>query len=245
MIAVIVAGVLFLVGLWFLFRQFQMGRGHSEFVLASLPLVLLFFTAPIPLSVWQMIEGFRRIGESRAGGIATIAPLCLGIARSQRFGAALSLFAMGIAAVLQLRTDGAGPGLSPPSENSLPSESWGRWMLLAFSVLVIPAVVLSQFTLAIPRLIMSVVTPGALRASDVGTVSATLSARLIVAMLSGVVMSGVLLGAALASHMASYAGGGVKVFDRYPWVVLAATGAFAIWTVLDTTGSIRQWQLLQ
>jgi hypothetical protein len=76
----LVAGFYF-TGLWWLFRQWRSGRSSGQFVLGLLPTALLFLTVPIPITVWELMQGFQRIGEQGLGGLAVVAPFCLGIAR--------------------------------------------------------------------------------------------------------------------------------------------------------------------
>ena len=151
--------VLCAAAVWLLFRQWRTGQGSSQFLLGVLPTALLFVTAPIPWAVWELVRGFGRIAESGAGGLAVVAPFCLGIIRALQWGTAGVLVVMATGVGLQLFTRRAADRSQLAHPVGGPRPTWARGLVVASTLLIVPVGSLNHLTQGIPRLVLRASVP--------------------------------------------------------------------------------------
>lgn len=155
-LAVWFVGGLVLLGLGVLTGLWWLGR-PAHFVLAVLPLALLFFTQAAGPALWQMVVGFRDIAATGDSAPERVASLCLGVARPLWLAALAFVCTMTTAGILQkvlgrrrqpttAIADGAARGPS----------AWGGWLLIVSSLLTVPVGVQIYATERIARVTMLV-----------------------------------------------------------------------------------------
>jgi len=152
-VVIVVLGIgLAVFGFWIVFSAWRTGGGSPQFVLALLPLALMFLTAPVPIIVWQLIRGFGSI--EAVGGVGSAAAVMIATNRSLLFGAAGFLLVMAAAAALQLhagRVDNTATpveGLPPPSRAAV----WRTRAMLATPAVMIPVALLLATIDSLPRM---------------------------------------------------------------------------------------------
>jgi hypothetical protein len=228
------------------FLQWRRGRGSGQFVLGILPTALLLLTVPTPTTVSKLLEAFQRIAEHRSGGLAAVAPFCIGIDRALWFGSLLFLVVMGTAGLLQAWS---GPDQREPQtvrEAPAGGSRWRRWIVITSTLLVIPVAFLSHLTAGIARLVMRV---GALARVDqlspeaTKQTSATLANQIVLAVFAGLAFSSILVVCAIANLFAAQSRTALDSLDRYSWVVLAGVGVWVVWSLVRLTTDINSFQL--
>ena len=240
-----VAGIV-MVGFWFLLRQSRR-HGSAPFVLSALPLALLFLITPVPLIAVQSVRAFQSIGARNNPGVKDAVFVALGIARPLWLGGVGFLVAMCGAAGLQVATR-----LSLRSEESSPypdaaQPTWGKWILMASSLLVVPVGVLTYLTHGIATLIMQAgvqLTPssgaqGAAAGVDVARFSALISSRLLIAALGGFPLIFIVLVFGVGNLFAARVSQTSKALERFSWSVFAMVAIAAVWNVVALAITIR------
>ena len=224
-----VAGVV-MVGFWFLLRQSRDRHDSAPFVLAALPLALLFLIAPVPLTAVQTVRAFQSIGARKDG-----VRVALGMAQPLWLGGVGFLVAIGVAAGLQIAAR-----LRLRSEDSSPDPdaarpTWGKWILLASSLLVVPVGVLTHLTRGIATLIMQAVVPtpsaGAAAGVDVARISALITSRLLIAALGGFPLLFIVLVFGVA-NLFTRINETSEALERFSWTVFAMVVVAGVWNVV-------------
>jgi hypothetical protein len=239
-----VAGIV-AVGFWFLFRQSRSGHGSAPFVLSALPLALLFLITPVPLTAVQSVRAFQSMGARNNPDAKDAVRVALGIARPLWLGGVGFLVAMGVAAGCQVTTR-----LSLRSEESsadLTRPTWGKWLLVASSLLVVPVGILTHLTQGIATLIMQAgvqLTPssgaqGAAAGVDVARFSELISSRLVIAALGGFPLIFIVLGFGVANLFAARVTKTSSALERFSWSVFAMVAIAAVWYVVALAITIR------
>jgi len=234
------------IGLWWLFRRWRCGRGSRQFVLGILPAALLLLTVAIPPTVSNLLEAFRRIAEQGSGGLAVVAPFCIGIDRALWFGSLLFVVVMGTAGLLQIW-----PGPDQREPQTVPDappvgSRLRRWIVITSTLLVIPVAFLSHLTAAIPRLVMRVgalAGGGQLSPEATQQTSATLSNQIVLVTFAGLAFSSILAVCAIANLFAAQSRTALDSLARYSWAVLAGVGVWAVWSLVRLTTDINSFEL--
>jgi hypothetical protein len=234
------------VGLSWQFLQSRCGRGSGQFVLGILPTALLLLTVSIPPTVWKLLEAFRRIAEQGSGGLAVVAPFCIGIDRALWLGSLLFLVVMGTAGLLQ-----AWAGLGQREPQTFPDapvggSRWRRWLVIASTLLVIPVAFLSHLTAGIPRLVMRVCALAGdrqLGPEATQQASATISNQTVLAVFAGLALSSILVVCAIANLLAAHSRTALDSLDRYSWVVLAGVGAWVVWSLAGLSTDLNSFRV--
>ena len=204
--------------------------------------------APDGVDSRHSLEASRGLpGNRRAnsGGLAVVAPFCIGIDRALWLGSVLFLVVMGTAGVFQAW---AGPGQrvvetvhDAPSAGS----GWRRGIVIASTLLVIPAALLSYLTAAIPRLVMRV---GALASGSrlspevTQEASATIANQTVMVVLVSVALAAILVMFAIANLFAARSRAALDPLDRYSWVVLAGVGVWVAWSLVRLSTDLTSFQ---
>jgi hypothetical protein len=235
-----VAGIV-TVGFWFLLRQSRSRYGSAPFVLAALPLALLFLITPVPLTAVQTVRAFGSIGARNNPGVKDLVGIALGIAQPLWLGGVGFLVAMGVAAALQAATR-----LILPSEESSPypgagGPTWGKWMIMTSSLLVVPVGILTHLTHGVATLLM---TPssgarGAAAASEVARFSELMTIRLLIAELGGFPLLFIVLVFGVGNLFAARVSKTSNALERFSWSVFVMVAIAAFWNVVALTITIQ------
>lgn len=235
----IAVSIVAIIGFWLLFRQSQSGRGSAPFVLAAFPLALLFLITPIPLAAVQSVRAFGAIGTRNNPGVKDAAEVALGIAWPLWLGGVGFLVAMGVAAGFQVATRP-----NPRSESSpyldAGRPAWGKWMLMASSLLIVPVGILTYLTQGVATLIMQAsvaLTPspgaqGAVAGMDVARFSQLISSRLLLAAFAGFPLIFIVFACGVGNLFAARFNQTSDALERFSWGVFLIVGVPAVWNVV-------------
>ena len=246
----IAVAIIVVVGFWFLFRQSSRGRCSAPLLLAALPLALLFLIMPVPLVAVQSVRAFQALGtQTSNASVKEAAALALGIARPFWVGSVGFVVAIGVAAGLQLlvaHPNARPSGGSPSVDASRPT--WGKWILMLSSLLVVPVGILTHLTQGIATLTMQAANglPLSSAAQDVGVQTARyselISSRLLVAGFVGFPLLLIVVLFVMGNLFAVRFSKTSDALERFSWLVFATVGILAIWNVVVLAIDIRSFE---
>ena len=212
--------------------QLSKGRGTAHLALGVLPVALLFLAVASVVAVVELIGAFQQIAEQGSGGVAAVAPFCLGIPRSLRLGAIGMLATVCIAAALQTyaarRFSREAPGHAPDARSTV-----AAGVLAAAALLMLPVVFEIQLVRGIPGL----VSQGAaqtLASSEMSALSTAISSQSVLAVLCGLSLAAVLVVFGVANLIATGRGRSPDWLSKCSWMALAALVVLACWLIATT-----------
>jgi hypothetical protein len=231
------AGVAFVValGLLFLYRFWHEGVRGPNFVIAALPMALLFLAVPVPVTAIQMIRGFRTLASATGGGFAAAAGWCIAIDRALLFGCLGCAVTLAIAGFLQFRAVQYPAVPATPATAPVPDDAWRLGIFHGSVLLILPIAFLVLLDAQLPRLVLGQILGVAQGSAQLAETSRLIALRLTTVLFFGVVMSG---GCVLFSA-ASLAGIGNRQVAaapaRYTWILLVVLVASLVLTAFVLT----------
>jgi hypothetical protein len=203
---------------------------------------LLFLTIPPSVAVVQLIGGFRQIAEQGSGGVRTIAPFCLGIPHSLRWGAIGVLATACVAVALQTWVTTS--AVHGRTSEDVPDSRSGvtAWVLATSSMLILPVAVDIHLVRGIPELVRQAVVK-TLTSSELAELGDAISSQCVLAVVCGLAVGVVLVVFGAANLVAICRGRAPDWVSKYSWIVLAAAAILAGWLVVRTTADIGSLEL--
>jgi hypothetical protein len=241
MISILLVTGLYALTVWTLLRRWKKGLGSGQFVLAVLPICLLFIAARIPFSARAFMTEFSRIAEEGSGGFAVIGPTCLASARDLRLGTLACLIGLGAAATVQtFVTNGSNVTIGSQATGRA---MWWRVVILAMSpVVMVPIVFLSQVMREIPTVVMRVKPFSGLTDEELGLMSEVVSRNVVMAFGFGILLIILLCAVSAATFIAARFGTSQRHLTVYSWAVVALVCSWGAWLVFQLTVDIRTIQ---
>jgi len=241
-------GILVLAGFLALFMIARRPDDVPAFILAALPLALLFIIVPVPVMAIQTVRAFQAVAAEGHGGAKVARDVVLHIARPLWLGGAGFLVTMAVAAAAPAlaarRATLADP--DPPACGARPT--WGNWILVPLPLVIVPVAALYRALMQVATITASAavtLAPGARPPAglDPSEMSRTIAARLVVAALGGglvaLVVAALAVGALVASRFTDS-----HRFAKYSWGVFAVVAVLAVWNLVDVGASIRAFDQL-
>jgi hypothetical protein len=231
------AGVSFVVALalLFLYRFWHEGVRGPNFVIAALPMALLFLAVPAPVTAIQMIRGFRSLATSTGGAYATAAGWCVAIDRALLFGCLGCAVTLAIAGLLQFRAVQYPAAPATPDTAPVPDDAWRLGIFHGSVLLILPTAFLVLLDAQLPRLVLGQILGVAHGSAQLAETSRLIAMRLTTVAFLGVVMTG---GCVLWSAAALAGIGDRQVAAapaRYTWILLVVLIAALVLTTFLLT----------
>ena len=228
-IAAVAAGVV--VTLWFLARQWERGRGSTQFILRVLPAALLLLAFPVVQGALEMLRTFRSIAATGAGSEQAMLSLCASILRTLALGNIAFLFLLGCAAFMQFyaRSTPTAEARSP-EPGSADRAVWVGRLLAGTSLLAVPsALAVDQFRRVIGLVARVAASPEpTLRHEGLSEVTASIADGLTLSISFGGMLCAALVVAGVFAYSLFRAEPSSRLVTKYSWVVATAAEAFAV-----------------
>lgn len=228
-VAACVAGVL-----WFLVRQWNGGRGSSQFILRALPATLLLLALPVPQGALEMLRAFETVAATGVGDERLVLSRSAGVLRTLALGHPAFLGTLGCAVFLQIYARSlsapAAPRLEPDSSDSA---VWHARLLVGISLLAVPsAMALVHFQQVLDLILpvaMQEVVPT--RPEELSAISASLANGLTLSISFGGVLCAALVVATSFTCLLLRTEPGAKWVTVYSWTAGAAAAVFTVVSV--------------
>jgi len=231
MFALAVATALATVNGWYLLRQWNRGKGSSQFVLRALPAASLLLALPVAQGAYLMLGAFQSMAARGSADERMVLSLCARILRTMALGNLAFLIFLGCAVFLQVQARGEpAPEGQAPDADPHGRAGWHARLLVGASLLTVLAALVAVYF----RRVVTIVTQAAVaqapptRPEELADISSSIATGLNLSISFGGLLSTLLLVAAGLAGVLLVAECGSKRVTMYSWIVAALASAFVV-----------------
>jgi len=163
-------------------------KGRGDVVLRAAPLAVLPLVVPQPVAIYATIATFAAIAKTGNSGRAAVYEACRALMQVQWMGLLAGAAIIAVAVV----SDRFAAAHTERMTEDKPPPPWQLWLLIGLPAVILPAIVLSLFTHAIPHTIFTLATRVDAPHPAITSQEATESARMLGAKLIGGLIGGLI-----------------------------------------------------